>query len=65
VFIRSEVAAILLLWRVRVKVKVKVKVKVGVRVRVRVRLRGGEGRLSVIGYCGRFNQFGKLVEFTL
>jgi len=63
VFIRSEVAAILLLWRVRVKVKVKV--KVGVRVRVRVRLRGGEGRLSVIGYCGRFNQFGKLVEFTL
>ena len=62
-FIRSEVAAILLLWRVRVKVKVKV--KVGVRVRVRVRLRGGEGRLSVIGYCGRFNQFGKLVEFTL
>jgi hypothetical protein len=63
VFIRSEVAAILLLWRVRVKVKVKV--KVGVRVRVRGRLRGGEGRLSVIGYCGRFNQFGKLVEFTL
>jgi hypothetical protein len=59
------VAAILLLWRVRVKVKVKVKVKVGVRVRLRLRLRGGEGRLSVIGYCGRFNQFGKLVEFTL
>ena len=58
-FIRSEVAAILLLWRVRVKVKVKV------GVRVRLRLRGGEGRLSVICYCGRFNQFGKLVEFTL